>query len=71
MPIVIDNQYHSWMKSAADIKRSSDESVLRITYEGLAKFQSFMDFYRDSIESLSKSCCNNIDRIFADVHKGD
>ena len=41
--------------------------MLRITYEGLTNFQSFMDFDRNSIESLLKGCIKDIDRIFADV----
>ena len=49
------------------MKLSSDASVLRIIYEGLMNFQSFMEFDHDSIESLSKSCSNNIDRIVAGV----
>ena len=52
------------------MKLSSDASVLRITYEALANFQSFMDFDWDIIESLSKSCSKNIDRIVAGVPNG-
>ena len=55
MPIVT-KKYRSWLKSAANMKLSSNASVLRITYEGITNFQSFMDFDRDSIESLSKAC---------------
>ena len=55
------------MKSAANMKLSSDASVLRITCEGLTKFQSFIDFDHNSIKSTSKACSNNIDRIVADV----
>ena len=35
MPIVTNNQYRVWLKSAANMKLSSDASVLNITYEGL------------------------------------
>ena len=52
------------------MKLSSNASVLRITYEGITNFQSFMDFDRDSIESLSKACSKNIDRIIDDVPNG-
>ena len=52
------------------MKLSSDASVLRITYEGLTNFQSFMDFDRDSIVSLSKACSKEIDMIIADVPNG-
>ena len=44
MLIVTINQYHLWLKGAANMKLSSDAFVLRITYEGLTNFQSFMDF---------------------------
>ena len=70
MPILTKNQYLSWLKSAANIKLSSNESVLRITYEGLTNFQSFMDFDRDSIKSLSKFCREDFDMIISDVPNG-
>ena len=70
MPIVTNNQFHLWLKSAVNMKLSYDASVLRITYEGLTNFRSFMDFYRDSIESLSKYWSNNIYAIVADVPNG-
>ena len=70
MPIVTNNQYRLWLKSAANMKLYSNESVLRITYEGLTNFQSFMDFDRDSIGSISKDCSNNIDAIVAYVPNG-
>ena len=52
MPIVRNNQYYSWLKSAANMKLSSNASVLKIAYAGLIDFQSFMDFYHNSIKSL-------------------
>ena len=58
------------MRSAVNMKPSSDASVLRITYEGLTKFESFMYFDRNSIESLSKAWTKNIDSIVADVPNG-
>ena len=70
MPIVTNNEYCSWKKSAVNMKLSSDTSVMRITYEVLTKFQSFMDFNSNIIESLSKACTMNIDRIIADVPNG-
>ena len=42
MPIVTNNQYRSWLKIAVNMKLSYNASVLRNTYEGLTKFQSFM-----------------------------
>ena len=50
MPIVTNNQHRSWLKRAANMKLSSDASVLRITYEGLTHFQFFMDFDCNIIE---------------------
>ena len=70
MPIVTNNQYSSWLKSAANMELSSDAFVLRITYEGLTNFQSFMDFNHNSIKSLSKSCSKDIDKIVDDVPNG-
>ena len=67
MIIVTNNKYRSWLKSAVNMKLSSDAYVLRITYEDLTNFHSFMDFDCNSIESLSKYCSKDIDRIIADV----
>ena len=64
MPKLTNNQFVSCLKSAANIKLSSDSSVLRITYEGLTNFQSFVDFNHNTIESFSESLSNNIDAIF-------
>ena len=52
------------------MKLSSNASLLRITHEGLKNFQSFIDFDRDSIKSLSKYCSKNIDTIVTDVPNG-
>ena len=52
MTIVTNNQYRLWLKSAANMRLSSNASVARITYEGLTNFQSFMDFDRNSIKLL-------------------
>ena len=49
------------------MKWSSDASELRITYEGLTSFQSFMEFDHDSIKSLSKAFSKDIDEIVADT----
>ena len=70
MLIVTNNQSHSWLKSTANMKISFDASVLRITYEGLTNFQSFLEFDRHSSKSLSKDCSKNIDVIVADVPNG-
>ena len=52
------------------MKLSPNSPVLRINYEGLTNFQYFMNFDRDSIESLSKSCSKNIYAIKAAVQNG-
>ena len=70
MLIVKNNQYSSWLKSAANMKLPSNESVMRITYEGLTNLQSFMDLDCDSIESLSKACIKNIDALVDDAPNG-
>ena len=49
------------------MKLSSNASVPRITYEGITKFQSFVDFDRDSIESISKAYSKDIGAIVAYV----
>ena len=69
MPIVKNNQYLSWLKSAANMKLSSDAPVLSITYEGLTNFQPFMEFNHDSIES-KQACSKNIDAIVSDAPNG-
>ena len=66
MLILTNNQYHLWLKSAANMKLLFNASVLRIRNDGLTNFQSFFDFNRNSIESLSKACSNNIDMIVSD-----
>ena len=52
------------------MKISSYAYVLRIVYEVLTKFKSFIEFDCNSIESLLKSCSKNIDRIIYDVPNG-
>ena len=67
MPIVTNNQYRLWLRNAANMKLSPNASVLRITYEGLKNFQSFMGFDHNSIKSLLKSCSKDAYRIISDV----
>ena len=52
------------------MKLSMDSSVTRITYEGITNFASFLDFDRESIETLSKACSRPIDEIQVDVANG-
>ena len=72
MLIVTNNQFRSWLKSAANMKLSSNASVLRIIYEIITNFQFLMDFDRDqdSIKSISKYCNKNIDAIVVDFPTG-
>ena len=70
MPHVTNAQFRGWLKSAVNMKLSSYASVLRITYEGLKKFDSFTDFDRESIESLGKAYSKTIDDIIADPPNG-
>ena len=66
----MNNQYRLWLKIVANMKLSSDASVLRITYEGLTNFQSFMDSNHDSIKLHPKACSKEINRIIADIPHG-
>ena len=52
------------------MKLSSDAAVTRITYEGVTNFASFLDFDRESIESLSKACQRTIVAIAEDADNG-
>ena len=70
MPPVTNANYRNWLKSAANMKLSSDAAVLRLTYEGITNFDSFLDFDRESIESLSKACARTIPAIAADDNNG-
>ena len=64
------NQYPLWLKIAANMKVSSDAYELRIAFDILTDFQSFMDFDRNSIKSLLKACIKNIYAIAADFPNG-
>ena len=67
MPIVRNKQCRSCLKSDVNMKLSSNVSVFKITYKGLTQLHSFIDFDRDSIESLLEACSKYIDAIVADV----
>ena len=70
MPPLTNAQFRGWLKAAVNTKLSSDASVLHITYEGLANFDSFKDSDSEIIESLGKACSNTIDAIIADPLNG-
>jgi hypothetical protein len=58
--------FRNWLKGGTNMKLSSNSAVTRITYEGITDFRSFLDFDRESIESLAKSCSKDIVAIEAD-----
>ena len=65
MPPLSNAQFRGWIKAAVNMKLLSDDSVRRITYDGLTKFDAFTYFDRESIESLGKACSKTIDTIIA------
>ena len=70
MPPVVSVSYRSWLKSASNIKLSSDAAVTRITYEGVTKFSSLQDFDKKSVESLASICKEKIPTVTADPANG-
>ena len=70
MPVTVTAAFKQWLKSASNIKLSSDSAVTRITYEGLTNFDSLQDFDKKSIESLASTCCKEIPAITADLANG-
>jgi hypothetical protein len=58
--------FRNWLKGGTNMKLSSNSAVNRITYEGITDFRSLLDFDRESIESLAKSCSKDIVAIEAD-----
>ena len=67
MPPRTNPAFRNWLKSAVNMKLTSDAAVLRITYEGITNYESFLDFDRDSIEALSKACAQAIPAVIADA----
>ena len=70
MPVTVTAAFKQWLKSASNIKLSSDSAVTRITYEGLTNFDSLQDFDKKSIESLASTCRKEIPAITADLANG-
>ena len=65
MPVT-SQSFKAWLKSANNIKLSSDAAVLRVTHEGITNFASLSDFDKKSIENLPGVCKNGIPAIEAD-----
>ena len=63
MPPVVSASFKQYLKSANNIKLSSDAAVNRIIYEGLTNFESLTDFDKKSIESLTATCKEKIPAI--------
>ena len=70
MPPIVSASFKQYLKSANNIKLSSDAAVNRIIYEGLTNFDSLTDFDKKSIESLTATCKERIPAITADAAAG-
>ena len=70
MPPTVTASFKQYLKSASNIKLSSDAAVNRITYEGLTTYASLTDFDKKSIESLTSTCKEKIPAITEDVPAG-
>ena len=57
----------NWLKSAPNMKLSSDASVARVTHEGITNYDSLKDFNKAAIKNLPKVCKEKIDAIPADA----
>ena len=58
--------FRTWLKSAPNMKLSSDASVVRVTHEGITNYDSLKDFDKATIKNLPKVCKETIDAIPAD-----
>ena len=70
MPPTVTSSFKQYLKSANNIKLSSDAAVNRIIYEGLTNYDSLTDFDKNSIESLTSTCKEKIPAITEDVAAG-
>ena len=57
----------NWLKESNNIRLSTDSAALRIIYEGITDFNSFLDFDRESIEALPRASSRNIDAVMDDL----
>ena len=70
MPPVVSTNFKAWLKSSSNIKLSSDAAVTRLTYEGITKFSSLVNFDKKSIEALPAICKSSIPAITEDRTNG-
>ena len=70
MPPTVSASFKQYLKSANNIKLSSDAAVNRIIYEGLTNYESLTDFDKKSIESLTSTCKEKIPAITEDLAAG-
>ena len=59
--------FRTWLKSATNMKLSSDAAVTRVTHEGLTNYDTLKDFDKDSILHLPKVCKETIAAIPEDL----
>ena len=62
--------FRNWLKSNLNMKLSSNAAVLRISHEGIANYESLLDFDKKSIQKLPVTCRSGIPAIAADVPNG-
>ena len=67
---VVSTNFKAWLKSSSNIKLSSDAAVTRLTYEGITKFSSLVNFDKKSIEALPAICKSYIPAIVEDRTNG-
>ena len=70
MPPTTTAGFRLFLKSAPNMKLSSDSAVLRVLYEGLTTYTSFADFDDDSIKTMAKNCKETIPAVAADAAAG-
>ena len=70
MPLVVPAHFKQWLKSAPNMKLSSDAAVTRITHEGITSYDSLIDFDKKSIEGLPAICKESIPAIAEDAVNG-
>ncbi len=64
------DEFKLWLKAPTNMKLSSDAAVLRLVKEGITNFESLTDFDKKSIESLPRTCREDIDEVQADDDNG-
>ena len=59
--------FRSWLKASTNMKLSWDDSVLRVTHEGITSYDTLVDFDKAAIKNLPRVCKGSIDVITADM----